>query len=116
MAHPPPQAGCEAARDLFIVRECSEPVGGGFDVEEGVRVGLLSTTVQHWGRIINTHLHHPQKIVLCHNHLGSLNEVACVMKHELVHAYDQCTAKGLDWANMDDRACSEVYLRTWTHA
>lgn len=46
--------------------------------------------------------------MLCHNHLGSLDEVACVMKHELIHAYDQCTAKGLNWADVDDRACSEV--------
>ena len=94
------QAGCEAARDLFVVRECSEPVGGGFDVEQGVRGCFTGSTP----------LRRPpaQKIVLCHNHLGSLDEVACVMKHELVHAYDQCTAKGLDWGNLDDRACSEV--------
>ena len=51
-----------------------------------------------------------QKIVLCSNHLGSAKEVANTMRHELIHAYDHCMAGagGLDWTNLDKRACSEV--------
>lgn len=31
-----------------------------------------------------------------------------VVIHELIHAYDECRAKNLDWTNCAHHACSEV--------
>lgn len=36
------------------------------------------------------------------------DEVNQVVIHELIHAYDECRAANLDWANCAHHACSEV--------
>lgn len=36
------------------------------------------------------------------------DEVDQVVIHELIHAYDDCRAANLDWANCAHHACSEV--------
>lgn len=48
------------------------------------------------------------QIVICHNHLGSQLEVDQALTHELVHAYDHCRARNMDWTNCRQHACSEI--------
>lgn len=48
------------------------------------------------------------KITVCSNYLTIQDEVNQVVIHELIHAYDECRAKNLDWTNCAHHACSEV--------
>lgn len=45
---------------------------------------------------------------MCYNHLASQEEVTHALTHELIHAYDHCRAKDLDWCNCEHHACSEI--------
>ncbi|XP_043719180.1 mitochondrial inner membrane protease ATP23 [Telopea speciosissima] len=47
-------------------------------------------------------------ILVCSNHLTIQDEVNQVVIHELIHAYDDCRAANLDWANCAHHACSEI--------
>lgn len=62
--------------------ECSAAVGGGFRPGHG--------------------------ILICHNHLASYEEVSTAMTHELIHAFDHCRARDLDWTRCRHHACSEI--------
>ena len=49
------------------------------------------------------------------NHLPRLpalhrlqTEINHALTHELVHAYDHCRGKNLDWTNCQHHACSEI--------
>lgn len=44
---------------------------------------------------------------MCENNLSRKGQVARILAHELVHAYDVCTKK-YDPNNMTHLACSEV--------
>ncbi|THF97072.1 hypothetical protein TEA_020496 [Camellia sinensis var. sinensis] len=46
-------------------------------------------------------------IMVCSNHMNFQDEVNQVVVHELIHAYDDCRAANLDWANCAHHACSE---------
>ena len=48
------------------------------------------------------------QVVICHNHVGSQQEIDIALVHELVHAYDHCRGANLDWSNCEHHACSEV--------
>ena len=48
------------------------------------------------------------QVVICHNHVGSQQEIDIALVHELVHAYDHCRGANLDWSNCAHHACSEV--------
>ena len=48
------------------------------------------------------------QVVICHNHLSSQEEVSHALTHELVHAYDHCRSRDLDWNNCEHHACSEA--------
>lgn len=50
----------------------------------------------------------PDGVVICHNHLASQEEINHALTHELIHAYDHCRAKDLDWLNCAHHACSEI--------
>lgn len=81
------EAGCSVEphperAPFFHVRHCDQSVAGGFVPTEGV--------------------------VVCHNHLTSREEVEHALAHELIHAYDHCRAKNLDWTDCKHHACSEV--------
>lgn len=39
---------------------------------------------------------------------GLQEEINHALTHELVHAYDHCRAKNLDWTNCQHHACSEI--------
>lgn len=45
---------------------------------------------------------------MCSNYLTIQDEVNQVVIHELIHAYDECRAKNLDWTNCAHHACSQV--------
>lgn len=47
---------------------------------------------------------------MCHNHLGSQEEVNLALAHELIHAYDHCRGANVDWTNCEHHACSEVRI------
>ncbi|KAK9819366.1 hypothetical protein WJX81_004118 [Elliptochloris bilobata] len=76
------EAGCSTGRNFFRIEKCSVQVGGGFRPPDGV--------------------------VICHNHLSSQEEVSHALTHELIHAYDHCRSRDLDWTNCEHHACSEV--------
>lgn len=76
------QMGCAVDRRFFHVENCDESVSGGFRPPDGV--------------------------VLCKNHLRFERDVASTMQHELIHAFDACRAKGMDWDDCQQHACSEV--------
>ena len=48
--------------------------------------------------------------MVCSNHMNIQDEVNQVVIHELIHAYDDCRAKNLDWSNCAHHACSEVCI------
>ena len=76
------ESGCKVGNDFFKIRHCDAQVGGGFRAPEGV--------------------------IMCYNHLASQEEVTHALTHELIHAYDHCRAKDLDWCNCEHHACSEI--------
>jgi inner membrane protease ATP23 len=76
------ESGCKVGDDFFKIRHCDAQVGGGFRAPDGV--------------------------IMCYNHLASQEEVTHALTHELIHAYDHCRAKNLDWCNCEHHACSEI--------
>ena len=76
------KAGCPVNRDFFEVQYCSQAVLGGFRPDQGV--------------------------VLCHNNLMSRTDMENMLTHELVHAYDHCRNKHMNWLDVKQHACSEV--------
>ena len=48
------------------------------------------------------------QIIVCANHLSREEDVRSVMRHEIIHAYDHCRAKDLDWNSCRHHACSEI--------
>ncbi|XP_072956102.1 mitochondrial inner membrane protease ATP23 [Typha angustifolia] len=47
-------------------------------------------------------------VTICCNHMTFQDEINQVVIHELIHAYDDCRAKNLDWKNCAHHACSEI--------
>jgi inner membrane protease ATP23 len=47
------------------------------------------------------------KVVICANRCRTDQRVAEILTHELVHLYDNCTAK-VDFNNLHHLACTEV--------
>ncbi|MEW5316860.1 MAG: hypothetical protein WDW38_008204 [Sanguina aurantia] len=48
-------------------------------------------------------------VVICFNQVSTYTEVENTLLHELVHAYDNCTVKGMDfYNNCAHLACSEI--------
>ena len=45
---------------------------------------------------------------MCYNQIRFQEEVNMVLAHELIHAYDHCRARNVDWHNCEHHACSEV--------
>uniref|UniRef100_A0A804MEH1 Mitochondrial inner membrane protease ATP23 n=1 Tax=Zea mays TaxID=4577 RepID=A0A804MEH1_MAIZE len=52
-----------------------------------------------------------QGIQVCCNHMTCQDEITQVMIHELIHAYDDCVAKNLNWTNCAHHACSEECVK-----
>jgi inner membrane protease ATP23 len=57
---------------------------------------------------------HLNQVVVCSEKCRDLRAVQTVLSHELVHMYDQCTAR-VDWGDMMHLACSEVRAANLAH-
>ncbi|KAL2929182.1 Mitochondrial inner membrane protease ATP23 [Bienertia sinuspersici] len=76
------KSGCSIGDNFITATECKKEVSGGYSRGLGIMV--------------------------CSNQMSIQDEVDQVLIHELIHAYDDCTAKNLDWANCAHHACSEI--------
>uniref|UniRef100_A0A1J3CL14 Mitochondrial inner membrane protease ATP23 n=1 Tax=Noccaea caerulescens TaxID=107243 RepID=A0A1J3CL14_NOCCA len=76
------KSGCRVGDNFAKAVVCTGPVAGGFTRGKGITV--------------------------CSNYLTIQDEVNQVVIHELIHAYDECRAKNLDWTNCAHHACSEI--------
>ncbi|CAF2376708.1 hypothetical protein Bca4012_091618 [Brassica carinata] len=76
------KSGCRVGDNFVKAVVCTGPVAGGFTKGRGITV--------------------------CSNYLTIQDEVNQVVIHELIHAYDECRAKNLDWTNCAHHACSEI--------
>ncbi|KAL2941573.1 Mitochondrial inner membrane protease ATP23, partial [Bienertia sinuspersici] len=76
------KSGCSIGDNFIKAENCEQKVSGGYARGLG--------------------------IVVCSNHMSIQDEVDQVVIHELIHAYDDCTAKNLDWTNCAHHACSEI--------
>lgn len=76
------KAGCPFTERLILALNCKDQVAGGYSSKKGISV--------------------------CCNHLTIQDDVNQVLIHELIHAYDDCRAKDLDWKNCAHHACSEI--------
>ncbi|VFQ59610.1 unnamed protein product [Cuscuta campestris] len=74
--------GCRVTDNFFQAIRCNKPASGFFDPRGGIKV--------------------------CANNLRFQDEVTQVLIHELIHAYDQCRVKNLDWKSDEHTACAEV--------
>ena len=54
------------------------------------------------------------QVVICSDKCQDLATVTTILTHELVHMYDNCTAK-VDWENIQHLACSEVIFANVQH-
>nr|GMC49617.1 mitochondrial inner membrane protease ATP23-like [Ipomoea batatas] len=76
------KGGCEISDNFIKADHCGDKISGGYVQGKG--------------------------IVICSNHLTMQDEVSQVIKHELIHAYDECHAANLNWADCAHHACSEI--------
>eukprot|EP00268_Persea_americana_P035820 TRINITY_DN35321_c0_g2_i1.p1 TRINITY_DN35321_c0_g2~~TRINITY_DN35321_c0_g2_i1.p1 ORF type:complete len:201 (+),score=34.51 TRINITY_DN35321_c0_g2_i1:283-885(+) len=75
-------AGCFVGEKFFKAVECDNHISGGYVPGQG--------------------------ILVCSNQMNIQDEVNQVVIHELIHAYDDCRAANLNWANCAHHACSEI--------
>ncbi|XP_068664905.1 mitochondrial inner membrane protease ATP23 [Aristolochia californica] len=76
------KAGCIFGKKFIKPVNCDKQISGGYVRGEG--------------------------ILVCSNHMNLQDDVDQVLIHELIHAYDDCRAKNLDWSNCVHHACSEI--------
>ncbi|KAF9666318.1 hypothetical protein SADUNF_Sadunf16G0217100 [Salix dunnii] len=76
------KAGCGVGEKFLKAVNCDKKIAGGYVRGEGIMV--------------------------CSNHMITQDDVNQVVKHELIHAYDDCRAANLDWADCAHHACSEI--------
>jgi len=75
------QAGCPKRPMLIRAVTCTHSAGG-----YGSRHGIL----------------------VCCNQMRFQDMISQVLIHELIHAYDDCVTKNMDWKNCAHHACSEI--------
>jgi len=76
------KAGCRVDHSFIKMEHCSGEIEGGYRPPNGV--------------------------VVCRNHIHSKAQMNNVLTHELIHAYDHCRARNIDWTNCEHHACSEI--------
>ena len=79
------KSGCKIKVDdgrFFKVERCEEEVLGSFVPGKGIK--------------------------MCHNQISTRTDMENMLAHELIHAYDDCTRKNMNWLNVEHHACSEV--------
>ncbi|XP_043709000.1 mitochondrial inner membrane protease atp23-like [Telopea speciosissima] len=87
------KTGCILGDKFIKAVHCDKQISGGYVRGEGVMASYIS--------------HYDLKFSLI-NHMNIQDEVNQVVIHELIHAYDDCRAANLDWANCAHHACSEI--------
>ncbi|CAD6263302.1 unnamed protein product [Miscanthus lutarioriparius] len=125
--------GSGAAAGVRVGAESSEPKRASVrampheECVEGIRSALKNPTVrflrermekagcQVWPRLIQAATCSDaggyasgHGIKVCCNHMAFQDEITQVLIHELIHAYEDCVAKNLDWKNCAHHACSEI--------
>ncbi|XP_051217873.1 mitochondrial inner membrane protease ATP23 [Lolium perenne] len=75
------QAGCPVWPLLIRAATCAES-SGGYASKHGIKV--------------------------CCNQMRFQDQINQVLIHELIHAYDDCVVKNIDWKNCGQHACSEI--------
>ncbi|KAL9330213.1 hypothetical protein ACSQ67_005216 [Phaseolus vulgaris] len=77
------KAGCLVGDNFIKAVKCNETgIAGGYTKGEG--------------------------IVVCCNEMESQDDVDQVLKHELIHVFDDCRAANLEWTKCAHHACSEI--------
>ncbi|TQD99547.1 hypothetical protein C1H46_014883 [Malus baccata] len=76
------QSGCGIGDRFIKAINCNKQIAGGYIRGEG--------------------------ILVCSNHMTMQDDVNQVVIHELIHAFDDCRAKNLEWSNCAHHACSEI--------
>lgn len=71
----------------------------------GVSMSFKITNVISYFYFIGAAL---SQIVVCCNEMESQDDVDQLLKHELIHVFDDCRAGNLDWTKCAHHACSEV--------
>lgn len=108
------KSGCRVGDNFAKAVVCTGPVAGGFTKGRGVNPFSIIMLSSSWfcnvdaESCTNPFVFLCFKITVCSNYLTIQDEVNQVVIHELIHAYDECRAKNLDWTNCAHHACSEV--------
>ncbi|GMH15020.1 hypothetical protein Nepgr_016861 [Nepenthes gracilis] len=76
--------------------------------KSGCSLGENFVKAVHCDKLISGGYVRGEGIMVCSNHMSIQDEVNQVVIHELIHAYDDCRAANLDWANCAHHACSEI--------
>lgn len=101
------KAGCPLKADHFRCTPCDITRAGGYAPKFGVKSG------GHAGLSIYEYFNNfkspciPSQIILCQNRLLSKQHMEDTMTHEMIHAFDNCTAK-VNWNDCLHVACSEI--------
>ncbi|KAF3607743.1 hypothetical protein DY000_02051572 [Brassica cretica] len=98
------KSGCRVGDNFVKAVVCTGPVAGGYTKGRGVVKTFFVFFYSQFLLFIYVCL----KITVCSNYLTIQDEVNQVVIHELIHAYDECRAKNLDWTNCAHHACSEI--------
>ena len=76
------ESGCAIDKRFFHVEDCHKQVVGGFVPGKGIS--------------------------LCYNQIQTRTEMENMLAHELIHAYDDCARRNMNWMDLKHHACSEV--------
>ncbi|KAF3622449.1 putative glycerol-3-phosphate dehydrogenase [NAD(+)]-like isoform X1 [Capsicum annuum] len=76
--------------------------------KSGCRIGDNFIKAIHCDKKVSGGYVRGHGIIVCSNYMNIQDEVNQVVIHELIHAYDDCRAANLDWANCAHHACSEI--------
>ena len=103
------KSGCRVGDNFVKAVVCTGPVAGGYTKGRGVvkTFFVFFFNVFFYSQFL-LFIYVCLKITVCSNYLTIQDEVNQVVIHELIHAYDECRAKNLDWTNCAHHACSEV--------
>ncbi|KAJ6298678.1 hypothetical protein OIU76_019769 [Salix suchowensis] len=106
------KAGCGVGEKFVKAVNCDKKIAGGYVRGEGAFDCMI-----FFFRLMRFHvflvelyafLQKIGQIMVCSNHMITQDDVNQVVKHELIHAYDDCRAANLDWADCAHHACSEI--------
>ncbi|KAG5568060.1 hypothetical protein H5410_064924 [Solanum commersonii] len=100
------KSGCRIGDNFIKASHCDQKISGGYARGRGLPNSIETLWVG--GGQTPFEVDRVSKIIVCSNHMQIQDEVNQVLIHELIHAYDECRAANLDWANCAHHACSEI--------